>query len=269
MKSKDYIYQRILLLPLVVAIVVLAACQRAEEIDEAAATLDAELQMTVRPEPSPTPTEAAAEDPTEEPTEEATQTVEPTATVEPKISFADLEEVVSVTGFFAVKVPAGWSTEEAFPGGAFVMANSLAALDNFTSRGTVESGDLVLNIGFLPFELFRQREVVPLNIQFGAPPDVFMQSVLPIFRAAGDADLSDVELVSISDERDAGMVTISEEGTEGFILMFTAGDEVVAVVSAVSSVGEMATLREDIFAIASEVTFSGDQGALYGTLLEG
>ena len=267
--NRKFNYQPFLLLPLAVAFVLLVACQRAEEIDEAAATLDAELRMTVQPEPSPTATEAAAEEPVEEPMEEATPTVEPTPTEEPQTMLSDLEEYVSVTEFFTVKVPAGWSTQETFPGGAFVMANSPAAFEHFNNDSGIEPGDLVLNIGFLPYELLRQREVVPLNIQFEATPDVFMQSVLPIFRAAGDAVLSDVELVSLGDDRTAGMVTVSEEGREGIILMFTAGDEVVAVVSAVSSVGELDALREDIFAVASEITFSGDQGTLYGALLEG
>lgn len=182
---------------------------------------------------------------------------------------ADMQEFVSVTEFFSLKIPAGWSTEEAFPGGAFLMANSEAALDRYNNGGAVESGDIVLNVGFLPFVLLQRGELRHLDIQFEATPDVFLQSLLPMFHVTSDAAISDAELVSLSDERDAGMLTVLDDKRDGMILMFVAGDGVIAVVSTVGFLGEMSELREITYAVAADVVFSGAQDALYGALLGG
>ena len=149
------------------------------------------------------------------------------------------------------------------------MANTEDALGRYKDGGAVSSGDFVLNVGFLPYDLFEQREVKPLGIQFEATPDVFLQSVLPIFNIKGDAVLGDVDLVSLDGERDAGMITVSEEGREGMILMFEAGDGVVAFVSTIGFPGEMADFQEAAYAVAAGVTFGGAHEALYGQLLRG
>lgn len=149
------------------------------------------------------------------------------------------------------------------------MANSEAALDRFNSDSAIESGDVILNIGFLPYELFRQREVVPLDILFEATPDVFLQSLLPMFRIADNAVLSDPELVSLSVERDAGLLTVKEEGREGLILMFEAGDQVVAFVSAIGFPDELDSFQEITYAVSADLAFRGAQEALYGALLGG
>lgn len=249
-------------LVVVVTILVLAINENEDQITESASTLEAQAQATTRPDTPIAVAVPATEEPTLEPAEEASPEVETTEIVE-------MEEYVSATEFFSVMVPAGWRSEETFPGGALVMANSEAAFERFSDDRALESGDLVLNAGFLPYELFRQREVVPLNIQFEAAPDVFMQSVLPVFRASADAVLGDVERVSISDKRDGGMMRVSDERREGLVLMFIAGDEVLAVVSAVAFPGEIDAFQETILAVASGVSFSGAQGDLYAALLEG
>jgi hypothetical protein len=238
-----------------------------EQTAEEEPTPVAEIQMTVQPESSPVEQEAPSEEPAEQPTAEAD--VEPTPSATPANEVNEMEEFVSVTEFFKLMVPIGWSSEETFPGGAFVMANSEAALERFNSDSTVESGDVILNVGFLPYELFRQREVVPLDIQFEANPDVFLQSLLPMFRIEDSAVVSEPELVSLTVERDAGQLTVTEEGREGLILMFAAGDEVVAFVSAVGFPDELDALQEIAYAVAAEVAFSGAQEALYGALLGG
>ena len=268
---QSYILPTLVMIALViiVAIIVAAINQNEEQIAASGSTPEAKVEATTQPDTSPIVPEPTAEEPTAEPTREATSEIQPSPTEDLMTAFAVMEEHVSVTEFFSLMVPAGWSSEETFPGGAFVMATSEAALERFSNGGAIESGDLVLNLGFLPFELFRQREIVPLNIQFEATPDVFMQSVLPVFRVLGDAVPGNVELVSLSDERDAGMMTVTDEGREGLILMYIVGDEVVAVVSAIGFPGEVDAFQETMFAVASSVTFSGAQGALYGTLLEG
>jgi hypothetical protein len=180
-----------------------------------------------------------------------------------------MEEFVSATEFFTVKVPVGWSTEEHIPGAAFIMANSEAALDRYNSGSAVESGDLVLNVGFLPFVLLKQKELRHLDIQFESSPDVFLQSLLPMFHVTGDAATSDTELVPLSDERDAGMLTLSDGERQGMILMFVAGDGVIALVSTAGFPGELGEFQDIAYAIAAEVAFSGAQNALYGLLLGG
>jgi hypothetical protein len=81
--------------------------------------------------------------------------------------------------------------------------------------------------------------------------------------------MGEAELVSLSDERDAGLLKVSDEGREGVVMMFTAGDSVIALVSTVVFPGEMGQLQEIAFSIAAEVVFSGAQDALYGALLGG
>jgi len=247
-------------------IVALIASQQKEEPEVAQSAASA--QSATQPASAPAEPAAAAA-PTQEPAPETPSQGDTASTEEPATAETVMEEYVSMTEFFSVQVPAGWISEETFPGGAFITANSEAALSRFNNGGAVESGDLVLNIGFLPYELFRQREVVPLGIQFDAPPDLFLQSVLPVFRFADNAIVSAPELVALSDEREAGLVTLSDEGREGIILMFEAGDEVVAFVSAVGFPGELAPFQELTYAVAAGVAFSGAQEALYGTLLGG
>lgn len=253
------------LLAFIVVLLALVACQDEEQLKETEMTLEAEARAALHPTSTPLPTET----PTPQQTEEPVATVEPTPTAAPVSLVNDLDDYVSVTEFFSLKVPAGWSSEETFPGGAFVMANSEAALERYKNDGAVSSGDFVLNIGFLPYDLFEQREVKPLGIQFEATPDVFLQSLLPMFNIKEDAALSDVSLVSVSDERDAGMLAVSEEGREGLILMFEAGDGVVAFVSTVAFPGETADFQEVAYAVAAGVTFGGAHEALYGQLLRG
>ncbi|HCB48489.1 MAG: hypothetical protein AMJ56_21420 [Anaerolineae bacterium SG8_19] len=269
MRSKELLQRVLALAVLVVTLFALAACQKAEQIDEAASTLEAELQMTAQPEPSATAPEAPAEEPTEVPTEEAMSDVEPTPTEAPAIATTDMEEYVSTTEFFSLKVPAGWSSEETLPGAAFVVANSEEALARYQDDSTVEPGDFVMNVGFIPYRLLQTNELRNLNFAYDAPPDVFLQSLLPMFRTMGEAVMSDIELVSLSEETEAGRLTVSDAGREGMVLMFAAGDSVIALVSTVGFPGEMDEYQDMAYAVASEVAFSGEQDALYGTLLGG
>lgn len=198
-------------------------------------------------------------------TPEATQGAGPAPTE--GIQGARMEEYVSMTEFFKVNVPADWSSEELVPGGAFVMANSQAALDRFKGDSAVESGDFIINIGFLPYRLLETNELRALNFQFDAPPDVFMQSLLPMFQIDEDLTLSEPELISFGDGIEGGLMIVSDEGREGMVLMFLTGDRVLAMVSTVAHLGEMDQFKEIAYSIAAEVVFNGSQDALYGALL--
>lgn len=178
-------------------------------------------------------------------------------------------EFVSSTDLFNLYVPTGWSTKEVIPGADLVMANSDAALGRFAKNGAIESGDIVLNVGFLPLALLQEKELSHLGFQFEASPDVFLQSLLPMFhvgdKPAGSA-AGDVTLVSLGDGREAGMLTLSEERRQGSILVFAAGKDVFAFISATTFPGGMGEFQEITYAVAAGVAYSGSQEALYQKL---
>jgi len=178
-------------------------------------------------------------------------------------------EFVSSTELFSLYVPTGWSMEEVIPGANLVMANSETALARYRNGSVLESGDLVLNLGFLPLALLQEKELSHLGIQVEAPPDAFLQSLLPMFLLE-DQPAKDVageaKLVSLSDGRDAGMLSLSEDGREGLILVFTAGKDVFAFISATTYPGGMDEFQEITYAVAAGVTYSGSQDALYSKL---
>jgi len=178
-------------------------------------------------------------------------------------------EFVSSTELFSLYVPTGWSMEEVIPGADLLMANSETALTRYRNGNTLESGELVLNVGFLPLALLQEKELSHLGIQVEAPPDAFLQSLMPMFLLE-DQPAKDVageaNLVSLSDGRDAGMLSLSEDGREGLLLVFTAGKDVFAFVSATTYPGEMNEFQEITYAVAAGVTYSGSQDVLYSKL---
>lgn len=176
---------------------------------------------------------------------------------------------VSSTELFKVYVPTGWKTEEVIPGVDLIMANSGAALEHYRSEGALESGELVLNIGFLPLSLFQEQALAHLKIQTEASPEVFLRSILPMFLVEGEpaGDVAgEVVLVSLGDGRDAGNLTFSKEGREGLILVFTAGKDVFAFVSATTYPGGLGEFQEAVYKIAAGVAYDGSQSALNSKL---
>jgi len=178
-------------------------------------------------------------------------------------------EFVSSTELFSLYVPKGWSMEEVIPGADLVMANSETALTHYRKGSALESGELVLNVGFLPLALLQEKELSHLGIQVEVPPDAFLQSLLPMF-LLGDQPAKEVagkaELVSLSDGSDAGKLSLSENEREGLILVFSAGKDVFAFISATTYPGGMNELQEITYAVAAGVTYSGSQDALYSKL---
>ncbi len=178
-------------------------------------------------------------------------------------------EFLSSTNLFRLYVPTGWHTEESVPGAGLVMANTEAALERYDKGNALESGDIVLNVGFLPMALLQEKELSHLGFQFKAPPDVFLQSLLPMFHVGG-TPASDVggkpALVSLGNEQDAGMLTFSEDGRDGLILVFFAGDDVITFLSATTFPGGMGEFQEITYAVAAGVAYSGSQDALYSKL---
>ena len=176
---------------------------------------------------------------------------------------------VSSTELFKVYVPTGWKTEEVVPGADLIMANSEAALEHYRSEDVLESGELVLNIGFLPLSLFQEQALAHLKIQTEASPEVFLQPILPMFLVEGEP-AKDVAgqpvLVSLGDGRDAGKLQFSKEGREGLILVFTAGKDVFAFVSVATYPGGMVEIQETAYEVAAGITYDGSGSALYSKL---
>lgn len=248
MESRLFLHKVLLLVVIVTALFTLTACkkeaQKEEEVKEA----------VLQPSSTPVPLETPAKEPTQE------------------ANYVSTTEYFSATDLFSLKVPDGWSSEEILPGADFVMANSESALERYTGGRAVQSGDVVLNVGFLPLALLRENQLKHLGFQFEASPEVFLQSLLPMFRI-GDEPAGNVAgkatLVSLSDEREAGMLTLSDEGREGMVLMFEAGDGVLAFVSVEAYPGELAEFQALAHALAAEVIYSGAQEALYAALYGG
>jgi hypothetical protein len=178
-----------------------------------------------------------------------------------------MREFVSESEFFSIQVPADWHTEEVVPGIALVTANSEAAFARYSAGETPESGDFVVNVGFLPYEVLRQRELASWNIQFDATPDIFLQSFLPLFRLDEETLMGDAQLISLSDTRDAGQLSFSDGEREGTVVVFHAGEEIVGFVSTVGAVGETADFQDVTYAIATEAEFSAPQQTLWFALL--
>ena len=178
-------------------------------------------------------------------------------------------EFVSSTELFGLYVPTGWSMEEVVSGADLLMANSETALARYRNENAFESGELVLNIGFLPLALFQEKELSHLGIQVEAPPDAFFQSLLPMFLLGdqpAEEAAGETELISLSDGRGAGILSLSEEGRDGLILVFTAGKDVFALVSATTFPGGLQEFQETILEVAAGVAYTGTQDALYSKL---
>lgn len=178
-------------------------------------------------------------------------------------------EFVSSTNLFKLHVPTGWRTQEVIPGANLVMANSDSALARYRDGSNLDSGEIVLNIGFLPQALFQEKELSHLGIQIEASPEVFLQSLIPMFLVGGKPAknaVGEATLVSLGDERDAGRLTFSDKEREGLILVFTAGKNVFAFISATTNPGGLQEVQEIIYAVAAGVAYNGSQDALYSKL---
>ena len=176
---------------------------------------------------------------------------------------------VSSTEFFKLYVPVDWKTEEAVPGADLIMANSEAALEHYRSESALESGDLVLNIGFLPLAFFEEQALAHLKIQTEASLEVFLQSILPMFLVEGEPAgnlAGQVILVPLGDERNAGMLTFSKEGRDGLILVFKAGKDVFALVSVTTYPGGMVEFQKTAYEVAAGITYDGSGSDLYSKL---
>jgi len=178
-------------------------------------------------------------------------------------------EYVSSTELFRLYVPVDWRMDEVSAGADLVIANTESALEHYRSEGALESGELVLNIGFLPLALFQEQALAHLDIQIEASPEVFLQSILPMFlvegEPAGDA-AGEAVLVSLGDGRNAGMLTFSKEGRDGLILVFKAGKDVFAFVSVITYPSGMVEFQETAYEVAAGITYDGSGSTLYSKL---
>jgi len=178
-------------------------------------------------------------------------------------------EYVSSTELFRLYVPVDWIMDEIIPGSDVVVANTESALSHYRSESALESGEFVLNIGFLPLALFQEQALAHLDIQIEASPEVFLQSILPMFLVGGEPArnvVGEPVLVSLGDGREAGTLTFSKEGRDGSILVLKAGKDVFAFVSVTTFPGGMVEFRETAYEVAAGVTYDGSGSALYSKL---
>jgi len=134
MESKLFFKKVFLLVVIVAALFTLTACKKeAQKEDEA-------TEAIVQPSSTPVPPETSVKEPTQEANDVSTT------------------EYISTTNLFSLKVPDGWYSEEVLPGAGFVMANSEAALEHYKGGTALQSGDFVLNIGFLPLALLKENQ---------------------------------------------------------------------------------------------------------------
>lgn len=250
--SKSYLPRPFLVVIILTTLFALAACRAATQDEQAAST--PVTGVDIQPTSSPVPPQATAAEAAKAPG------------ASPSVVF------VSATELYNLKTPSGWVMEEIVPGAGLIMANSEAALERARSGSTIEPGDFVLNLGFLPVALLMEKELSHLGFQLDAPAEVVLQSLLPLFQIGADPSgkvAGQAVRVSLRDERQAGLLTVSELDREGIILLFEAGDGVLAFVSTVAYPGEVTEFQEITYAIAGEVAYSGAQDALYGVLLGG
>ena len=179
----------------------------------------------------------------------------------------DTQEFISERGFFSVDVPTDWKADEIVPGAALLIANSDAAVERYQANDQPESGDLIVSVGFLPYNILQAPQVASLNIQYDASPDIFLQSLLPLFRIREEVSVGMAELVSVSDLRDAGVVSVSADEREGDILVFHVADRVVAFISTQGFLGETDTFQEFVYSIAASTEFTAPQSALWGVMV--
>ena len=163
--------------------------------------------------------------------------------------------------------PTAWRIDETFSGAALVLANTTEAMERYSAGQSPAPGDFVVNVGLLPFALLQQRELRRYDVQLEASPDVFLESVLPIFHTTGNSTLGAVELVALDAEHSAGQVSLTANDREGWVLAAPAGERVAALISTVAYPGEMESFAEVAYRIAASIIFEGDGDALYGTLL--
>ena len=181
-------------------------------------------------------------------------------------------EFISTADLFSLKVPPDWSAVEVVPGADVAMANSEAALDRYLNHQAVQANDLVLNLVFLPLALFQENQLAHLGFQLEASPELFLQSLLPMFRL-GDQPAAqtagEATLISLANGQMAGRLTFSQENRAGLLLVFEVEDGVFAFVSALGSPETMPKLEDFTYTVAAEIKFQGTQQALYNALYGG
>lgn len=211
---------------------------------------------------------AAAACTSDQTTDESTVTTSEGMTLNTEDLSAELRtDFVGEGGAFQLSYPSAWLIEETFPGASVLLANKSEALDRHRSGVAPEAGDLVVNVGLVPYALMRQREVVPLGIQFDAGADVFFASAAPMFKLSDGATLGDILLQELDGGREAGRAPVSAEDSEGLVLWVPMSGDAAALVSTVAALGDSDRFEEVILAIASSIAFDGDADALYGGLL--
>lgn len=243
MNNNQFAPGRLTLLALLIALLVLAACQTEEQLDEAVATLEATAEPTEAEEPTEAP-------PTPEPTP-IPPTPEPT--MEPALESENgMTSFTSSDDSLSFDYPDGWSVEDTGPGRA-VLANSDDALTG-SDDGTLQSGDVRIHITLLPANM-----LADYGLHMGNMAEEALQFIpnSGLFVAQQeDTQVGEIQGLELENTADAAQLSISTPDQEGTLIAAMYSDRVVVFVSVAAPTGEYTNFEESILNIVDSISLS-------------
>ncbi len=243
MNNNQFAPGRLTLLALLIAILVLAACQNEEQLDEAVATLEATVEPTEAEEPTevpPTP-EPTSVPPTPEPTLESV--IESENGITP---FTSLDDSLSFV------YPDGWSVEDTGPARA-ILANSDDAMAR-SDNGALQSGDVRINITLLPANM-----LADFGLHLGNTAEEALQFIQEsgLFVAEQeDTQIGEIQSLELENTASAAKLSIVTPDQEGALITAMHSDQVVAFISTVAPTGEYANFEESVRDIVDSINVS-------------
>jgi len=247
MNNKRFAPGRLTLLALLIVLLVVTACQNEEQLEEAAATLEAAAQPVDTEEPTLDSTDEA---PTPEPTP-VPATPEPTT--EPfseseigMISFTSSDDSLSIN------YPDGWSVENTGPG-RIILANSDDAMARSDS-GALQSGDVRISITLLPANI-----VADYGFHLGNTAEEALQFIHDsgLFVAAQeDTQVGEIQSLELENTASAAQLSVATSDQGGALITSMQSDQVVAYISVVAPMGEYTNFEESVRDIVDSISVS-------------
>jgi hypothetical protein len=243
MNNNQFAPGRLILLALLIVLLVLAACQTEEQLDEAVATLEATAEPTEAEEPTEAP-------PTPEPTP-IPPTPEPT--MEPALESENgMTSFTSSDDSLSFVHPDGWSVEDTGPGRA-ILANSDDAMSR-SDNGALQSGDVRIHITLLPANM-----LADYGLHMGNTAEEALRFIPDsgIFAAQQEnTQVGDILGFELENTASAAQMSIATADREGALITAMHSDQVVAFVSVVAPMGEYTNFEESIHQLVDSISVS-------------
>lgn len=246
MKNKRFTPKRLTVLALLTVLLVLVACQNEEQLDEAAATLEAALEATEAPSPTLEPTQAPTVEPATEPASQ------PETEEVPETENAEMTEFAN--NLFSVAYPDGWVVIEHEDGSGVILASSELSLDRYRQGAVLEAGDQALYISLTPAELF-QALLIP--IEPGASAEELSKAILTKLGETDGTETGEAEILTLEDGREAAVQRTANDLAEGAVVLFEISKGVIALNSVAGYPGEYDTVEASALSILSSLDFGG------------